>query len=233
MTERIHEFLRNRREIGQDDVPSWSSTWRSCATTTCTFAKTLCPTRRVFYAVKANPAPEVLSPLAALGSCFDIASVAEIEMALAAGATPDRISFGNTDQEGARRRARLSRSASGCSRSTARPRSRRSLAPRPARRCSAASCSTASAPNGRCRASSAASRKWPSTCWSMRTGSASRPTACRSTSARSSATSKPGTRALASAATVFRACAERGINLSHGEPRRRFPDQVPEESADG
>jgi ornithine decarboxylase len=31
-----------------------------------------------------------------LGSCFDTASVAEIEMVLAAGATPDRISFGNT-----------------------------------------------------------------------------------------------------------------------------------------
>ena len=50
----------------------------------------------MFYAVKANPAPEVLALLAALGSCFDTASVAEIEMALAAGATPDRISFGNT-----------------------------------------------------------------------------------------------------------------------------------------
>ena len=34
--------------------------------------------------------------LADLGSCFDTASVAEIEMALAAGATPERISFGNT-----------------------------------------------------------------------------------------------------------------------------------------
>ena len=60
-----------------------------------TFAKAL-PDTRVFYAVKANPAPEVLSLLATLGSCFDTASVPEIEMALAAGATPDRISFGNT-----------------------------------------------------------------------------------------------------------------------------------------
>jgi ornithine decarboxylase len=50
----------------------------------------------VFYAVKANPAPELLSLLVALGSCFDTASVAEIEMVLAAGATADRISFGNT-----------------------------------------------------------------------------------------------------------------------------------------
>jgi len=54
------------------------------------------PDTRIFYAVKANPAPEVLSLLANLGSCFDTASVEEIKMALAAGATPDRISFGNT-----------------------------------------------------------------------------------------------------------------------------------------
>ena len=60
-----------------------------------TFAKAL-PDTRVFYAVKANPAPEVLDVLARLGSCFDTASVGEIEMALAAGATPDRISYGNT-----------------------------------------------------------------------------------------------------------------------------------------
>ena len=59
------------------------------------FAKAL-PDTRVFYAVKANPAPEVLTLLAKLGSCFDTASVAETEMALAAGASPDRVSFGNT-----------------------------------------------------------------------------------------------------------------------------------------
>ena len=50
----------------------------------------------MFYAVKANPAPEILDLLAGLGSCFDAASLTEIELAIAAGATPDRISFGNT-----------------------------------------------------------------------------------------------------------------------------------------
>jgi ornithine decarboxylase len=59
------------------------------------FARAM-PATRIFYAVKANPAPEILSLLARLGSCFDTASVPEIEMALAAGATPDRISYGNT-----------------------------------------------------------------------------------------------------------------------------------------
>ena len=42
------------------------------------FAKAL-PDSRVFYAVKANPAPEVLSLLASMGSCFDTATVAEIK----------------------------------------------------------------------------------------------------------------------------------------------------------
>src|SRR4029078_1000061 len=59
------------------------------------FAKAL-PDTRVFYAVKANPSLEVLAVLAFTGSCLDTASVAEIEMVLAAGATADRISYGNT-----------------------------------------------------------------------------------------------------------------------------------------
>lgn len=59
------------------------------------FAEAL-PETRIFYAVKANPAPEILNLLAQLGSNFDAASVAEIEMVLATGATADRISFGNT-----------------------------------------------------------------------------------------------------------------------------------------
>ena len=50
----------------------------------------------VFYAVKANPAEEILRLLVEKGASFDVASPAEIAMVLAAGATPDRISYGNT-----------------------------------------------------------------------------------------------------------------------------------------
>jgi ornithine decarboxylase len=91
MTERIHEFLRNRNEDGPClvvDLEVVRDNYRD-------FANAL-PDTRVFYAVKANPSPEVLTLLASLGSCFDTASVAEIEMVLAAGAAPDRISYGNT-----------------------------------------------------------------------------------------------------------------------------------------
>ena len=51
---------------------------------------------RIHYAVKANPAPEILRRLVALGSNFDAASRVEIEMCRAAGASADRITFGNT-----------------------------------------------------------------------------------------------------------------------------------------
>src|SRR5487761_2573456 len=91
MTERIREFLRKRNDEGPClvvDLDVVKVNYNA-------FAKAL-PDTRVFYAVKANPAPEVLALLAKLGSCFDPASVAETEMVLAAGATPDRISFGNT-----------------------------------------------------------------------------------------------------------------------------------------
>lgn len=51
---------------------------------------------RIHYAVKANPEAAILSRLVALGSGFDAASRREIELCLAAGALPERISFGNT-----------------------------------------------------------------------------------------------------------------------------------------
>src|SRR3990170_8273969 len=91
MTQRIREFLRNRREDGPCVVVDLDVVRDNYSK----FARAL-PDTRVFYAVKANPDPQVLKLLAELGSCFDTASVVEIQLALDAGATPDRISFGNT-----------------------------------------------------------------------------------------------------------------------------------------
>ena len=95
MTDRILEFLAERRRNGRDHGPCLVVDLDVVRENYVGFAKAL-PDTRVFYAVKANPAPEVLSLLASLGSCFDTASVVEIEQVIAAGATPDRISFGNT-----------------------------------------------------------------------------------------------------------------------------------------
>jgi ornithine decarboxylase len=54
------------------------------------------PDSQIYYAVKANPAMEILKLLVGLGSRFDTASLAEIRMVLDAGAKPEHISFGNT-----------------------------------------------------------------------------------------------------------------------------------------
>lgn len=54
------------------------------------------PDTSIFYAVKANPAPEILSLLGRLGASFDCASVQEVDLVLASGAPAARISYGNT-----------------------------------------------------------------------------------------------------------------------------------------
>jgi ornithine decarboxylase len=56
----------------------------------------LFPYSEIYYAVKANPAPEVVSLLAEMGSNFDIASRAELDMVLSLGVQAERLSFGNT-----------------------------------------------------------------------------------------------------------------------------------------
>jgi len=87
----MRTFLAERRPEGPCLVVDLEVVRRNFET----FTRAL-PDSRIFYAVKANPAPEILALLAGLGSSFDAASVAEIDMALAAGASPDRISYGNT-----------------------------------------------------------------------------------------------------------------------------------------
>jgi len=91
MTTRIRDFLKHRKDEGPCLVVDLDVVRENYLS----FAKAL-PDTRVFYAVKANPAPEVLKLLAAMGSCFDVASMSETAAVLAAGATPDRISYGNT-----------------------------------------------------------------------------------------------------------------------------------------
>ncbi len=54
------------------------------------------PYARIFYAVKANPATEIITLLDRLGSSFDVASVYELRKLLALGISPDSLSCGNT-----------------------------------------------------------------------------------------------------------------------------------------
>ena len=54
------------------------------------------PFAQIYYAVKANPNPKVISLLAEQGSNFDIASRFELDKVLSLGVEPERISYGNT-----------------------------------------------------------------------------------------------------------------------------------------
>ena len=51
---------------------------------------------KVYYAVKANPAVEIIDLLRDKGSNFDIASIYELDKVLASGVAPEQISYGNT-----------------------------------------------------------------------------------------------------------------------------------------
>ncbi|NBB83933.1 MAG: ornithine decarboxylase [Alphaproteobacteria bacterium] len=90
-TQRIRDFLAEHRPDG----PCLVVDLEVVRANYLGFRRAL-PESTIYYAVKANPAPEILELLVGLGASFDTASVPEVEMALAAGAPPDRLSFGNT-----------------------------------------------------------------------------------------------------------------------------------------
>ncbi len=91
MSERIRDFLRERRPDG----PCLVVDLEIVRDNYLRFARAM-PDSRIHYAVKANPAPEILALLVELGSAFDCASLTEIDLVLAAGVAPADISFGNT-----------------------------------------------------------------------------------------------------------------------------------------
>ena len=91
MTPKIAEFLRNNRLETPFLVVDLDVVERNYRR-----LRAVMPSAEVYYAVKANPAPALLSRLVGLGSCFDAASINEIEACLSLGAGPQQISFGNT-----------------------------------------------------------------------------------------------------------------------------------------
>ena len=127
MTARIREFLKNRT----DDGPCLVLDLDVVRENYLGFAKAL-PDTKVFYAVKANPAPEILQA-ARRARLLLRRRLGERDRRTCSRPAP-RPSASPTATR-SRRRARSpppSSSASRCSPSTARPRSRRSRARRPA-----------------------------------------------------------------------------------------------------
>ncbi|WP_127477405.1 type III PLP-dependent enzyme [Sulfurivermis fontis] len=54
------------------------------------------PYAKVYYAVKANPAPAIIELVRDKGANFDIASIYELDKVMGLGVTADRVSYGNT-----------------------------------------------------------------------------------------------------------------------------------------
>ena len=91
MTERIRRFLEEQRPPTPClvvDLEVIRENYRNL--------REHLPVAQVFYAVKANPAPQVVRMLAGEGSSFDTASLPEIDLCLENGAPASMISFGNT-----------------------------------------------------------------------------------------------------------------------------------------
>ncbi|MGH7040637.1 MAG: alanine racemase, partial [Acetobacteraceae bacterium] len=91
MTPKIARFLADRQPATPClvfDVDRVDENYRAL--------RRVLPHARIYYAVKANPAPPILARLVKLGSCFDAAGIEEIVACLEAGAAPAAISFGNT-----------------------------------------------------------------------------------------------------------------------------------------
>ena len=130
MTARIREFLKKRTDDGPClvvDLDVVRENYQS-------FAKAL-PDTKVYYAVKANPAPEILKLLEPGSAAASMSPPSpETHAVLAAGRDAGADLLRQHHQEGERRSPRRSRSASTSSRSTARPRSRRSARAAPGSR---------------------------------------------------------------------------------------------------
>ena len=56
----------------------------------------LLPRVRLFYAIKANPHPDIIKTFRDLGACYDVASEGEMRHVLAQGVNPKNIIFANT-----------------------------------------------------------------------------------------------------------------------------------------
>lgn len=57
------------------------------------------PLAEIFYAVKANPAREILALLHSRGANFDVASRAELDLCLSLGVRASQLSYGNTSKK--------------------------------------------------------------------------------------------------------------------------------------
>ena len=117
------------------------------------------PLAQIYYAVKANPAPQVLERLVGLRSSFDAASFEEIQFCLMQGRGPRRSASATRSKKSRRSAARM-KLAYRSSLSIRRRSWTSSPATRPAAGSIAACWSRTPAPTGRCHENSAQPSRW-------------------------------------------------------------------------
>ena len=89
LTDKLEAFLRTRPEtpflaMDGDVVLSKYLTMRACF-----------PSATIYYAVKANPVPDLVALLAAVGAGFDISSRHELDLCLSLNVAAEQLSYGN------------------------------------------------------------------------------------------------------------------------------------------
>ena len=153
------------------------------------------PDARICYAVKANPAPEILRLLVRLGAEFDVASPAEIASVPRRRRRPCFAVLRQHHQEGVGHRVRARRWCSPVHHGQPSRTCARSPPTRPARTCSAGSWCSQRVRRRRSAASSAVIPRWRATsCATLRDSGCGR-RGSRSTSVRSRSIRARGTRA--------------------------------------
>ena len=95
LTPKLQAFLRNQTETPFLAV-DLSVVWAKYVELRASF-----PAAGIYYAVKANPEKNIVELLSALGSNFDVASPAELDLCLACGVSGERLSYGNTIKKAA------------------------------------------------------------------------------------------------------------------------------------
>lgn len=102
MTLVIGKDLLNKFSSGEFKTPSYVYDLKSVRSQFAGLSEALGARFEIFYSMKANPHPTILSHLQTLGSSVDVSSSAELESALKAGFGPQHISFvgpGKTEDE--------------------------------------------------------------------------------------------------------------------------------------
>ena len=159
LTDKLEAFLRTRPEtpflaMDGDVVLSKYLTMRACF-----------PSATIYYAVKANPVPDLVALLAAVGAGFDISSRHELDLCLSLNVAAEQLSYGNP-LKSADDIAYAYKHGVRCFAFDSQTELEKLALHAPGAGVCVDCSPAVSPPTGRCRASSGATSRWPVSCCS-------------------------------------------------------------------